>query len=105
MIIKIYWNNSDSQKLFDTTNEVLNELWLNEFIKLEQTHDLIYKEELGITQEPAFCIEEESIEFKDIIFEWFVPEKDEVTSMIMSIIWWEDGWCSSWCDSCSTWCH
>lgn len=32
-----------------------------------------YKMELGITQNPALCIEESSIHFKDMIFEGVVP--------------------------------
>ncbi len=108
MIIKIFWSSADSQKLFEITNEVLNELWIWEFITLERTEDANYKEELAITAEPAFCIEEESIEFKDVIFEWMVPEKSDITNMILSIVWWEEDWCGGWsCDWCWHWwgCH
>jgi hypothetical protein len=47
-------------------------------------------------------IEEESIDFKDVIFEWIVPEIDELKSMFVSIIWWWGSSCSSW--RCWTWC-
>jgi hypothetical protein len=49
-------------------------------------------------------VEEESIEFKDTIFEWIIPEDDEIKSMFISIIgWWESGW---WCapEWCGSWC-
>jgi hypothetical protein len=48
---------------------------------------------------------EESIDFKDTIFEWIVPEDEELRSMFVSIIgggWGEWGWCApEWCGS---WC-
>lgn len=107
MILKIYWNNTDSQKLFDITKESLDELWLSDFISLENVFNPEYKEELGITAEPAFCIEEESIEFRDVIFEGFVAEKSEIISILMSIIWWEDEGCGWSCEGCGhNWsCH
>lgn len=107
MIIKIYWNNDETQKLFDITNESLEELWLREFINLEKNYDPKFAEELSITLEPAFCIEEDTIELKTVIFEWFIPEKTEITSMLMSIVWWEEDWCWWSCDWCGHWgsCH
>ncbi|MDD2486802.1 MAG: hypothetical protein PHS92_00320 [Candidatus Gracilibacteria bacterium] len=100
MILKIYGNNEDTQKLFDITVESLDELGLSEFIKIEKIFDEKYKEELAITAEPAFCIEEESIELKDVIFEGFVPEKDEIMGMIMSMVGGEDDGCGGSCDGC-----
>lgn len=104
MDIKIYWNDENSKELFSKVQNALIELWLEEFIKLEKTNDEKLKEELNITKEPALIIEEESIDFKDVIFEWIVPEEDEIKSMLVSIIWWTEwwsscapGWCGSWC--------
>jgi hypothetical protein len=59
---------------------------------------------LNITKEPAFIIEEESIDFKDMIFEWVIPEIEDLKNMFISIIWgWES--CSSWwCTSCHSGC-
>jgi hypothetical protein len=34
--------------------------------------------ELGITENPALAIEEESIDFKDMIFQGEIPEYDEI---------------------------
>lgn len=107
MKVIIYWNWEDSQKLYDLVAESLEDLGLSEFIELSKTEDQNLKEELSISADSAFIIEEESIEFKDMIFEWIVPEKEEIISMFMSIIGWHDEWksgCSTdWCGSCS--CH
>lgn len=42
--------------------------------------------ELGVTANPALCIEESSIDFRDMIFEGVVPEKQELVSMFASIL-------------------
>lgn len=111
MKIKIFWEWEESKKLFEKVSNVASELWLIDFIEIEKTNDLKIKEELWITKKPALIIEEEEIDFKDVIFEWIVPEEDEIKSMFVSIIWGSEGWCgdsgcSSWgCTdwSCSTW--
>lgn len=104
MKIKIYGNNTDTNTLFEKVNFAIDELWLNDFISAEITIDENLKNELNISKEPALVIEEESIEFKDMIFEWIVPEIDELKSMFVSIVWgWEwsgwgcDGNCGSGC--------
>lgn len=98
MKIKIYWNNEISTSLLNTVKSSLDELGLIDFIELEQTTDENLKTELGISKEPALIIEEESIDFKDVIFEWIVPEEDEIKSMLISIIgWWDSAWgCWTW---------
>lgn len=108
MKVIIYWSNADSTQLLNIVKESLEDLGLSEFIALETSSDENVKTELGITAEPAFIIEEESIEFKDVIFEGIVPEKEEITSMFMSIIGGgEDTWSScgsGWCGGCSGHC-
>lgn len=104
MEIKIYWKNDETKNLVSKVTNCLEELWLNEFIKLEKTIDDNLKNELSITKEPALIIIEESIDFKDVIFEWMVPEEDEIKSMLVSIIgWWDSAWCAPtscwWCPS------
>lgn len=99
MKIKIYGNNTDTNTLLEKINFAIDELWLNDFINAEITNDEVLKTELNISKEPALIIEEESIDFKDMIFEWIVPEIDELKSMFISIIWWPE-W-SSW--GCSSW--
>ena len=46
---------------------------LSDLISIETKQDLAYNLELGITQNPALCIEEETIEFRDMIFEGMIP--------------------------------
>lgn len=99
MKVIIYWSNEDSTNLLNIVKESLEDLGLSEFIALETSADENLKTELGITAEPAFIIEEESIEFKDVIFEGLVPEKEEITSMFMSII---GGGEESGADSCGS---
>ena len=103
MKIKIFWTEDNTKELFSKVKTGIDDLWLTDFIVLEETVDEWLKNELNITKEPALIIEEESIEFKDVIFEWIVPEEEEIKSMLVSIIWWESewwcapGWCGSWC--------
>jgi len=61
-------------------------------------NDESYKMELGITENPALCIEEESIDFRDVIFQGIIPEKAEIKSLLTSIVGWEE---SEW-ESCGT---
>ncbi len=58
-----------SADLFARTSEVLGELGLADIIKIRESDDEAYKIELGITENPALCIEEESIDFRDVIFQ------------------------------------
>lgn len=103
MKVKIYGNNDKSKLLLDKVNSSLEELWLSDFIEVETTLSEELINELWITQEPALIIEEEAIDFKDVIFEWLIPEDEELKSMFISIIWWNSewwcapGWCGSWC--------
>jgi hypothetical protein len=63
---------------------------------------------MWIKESPALIIEEETIDFKDTIFEWITPEEEEIKSMFVSIIGWgSTGWsCSDegWCGSCGSGC-
>lgn len=104
MKIIILWEEKLSSDLFNKVKHCIDDLWLTDFIALESKQDDELKNELKITKEPALIIEEESIDFKDTIFEWISPEEDEIKSMLVSIIWWGEsewwcapGWCGSWC--------
>lgn len=46
-----------SADLFARTSEVLGELGLADIIKIRESDDEAYKIELGITENPALCIE------------------------------------------------
>lgn len=108
MKIKIFWNNDEANTLLEKVNFAVDELGLNDFIESEITNDKALMEELKISKEPALIIEEESIWFKDMIFEWMIPEIEELKSMFVSIVWGGEageGWCSSWgCWGCGTPC-
>lgn len=80
---------------------VLEELWLTDFIQVECSTSEELKKELDIKESPALIIEEESIDFKDMIFEGITPADDELKSMFMSIIGWgKSGGCApEWCGS------
>jgi len=106
MKIKIYGSNEKSTELLTKVKASLEELGLSDFIKLEATTDESFKVEFDIKEEPALIIEEESIDFRDMIFEWIVPEDEELKSMFVSIIGWESGWScgTGWCGDCSSGC-
>ncbi|MDD2891355.1 MAG: hypothetical protein PHQ95_00090 [Candidatus Gracilibacteria bacterium] len=92
--------------LFNRTSEVLTELGLSDIVKIRELDDEAYKMELGITENPALCIEEETIEFRDVIFQGIIPEKTEIKSLLISIVGGEEvsgGSCGTGgCGSCST---
>lgn len=99
MKVHIWGNSEESQALHAKIVLVLEELGLTDFVELNQTHDTGLKKELSISKDSALIIEEESIDFKDMIFEWILPEDEEIKSMFISIIWWGSwGWCApEWC--------
>lgn len=103
MKVILYWKWEDLDSLKKVVNSSLQELWLDDFIEVTESNDKKLKEELSIKESPALIIEEESIEFKDMIFEWQIPPEDEIKSMFISIIWWSsDSSCSPL--KCSSWC-
>jgi len=101
MEIKIYWKNKETKELMKKVEYTLEELWLNDFIKVEETIDKSLQKELDIKKEPALIVIEDSIDFKDTIFEWIVPDDEELKSMFISIIWWWD--MSVWCAPTDCW--
>jgi len=108
MKIKLFWSGENCELLEKRVQGSLEELGLTDFIELEVSTDEWLKSDMWIKEEPALIIEEETIDFKDIIFEWMVPEEEEIKSMFVSIIGW-GGWggsCSDeWgCGTCSSGC-
>jgi hypothetical protein len=76
---------------------------LADLISIETKQDPAYNLELGITQNPALCIEEETIDFRDMIFEGMIPADDELDAMFVSILGQDEHEHSGgWCGSCST---
>ena len=104
MKIKIFGSEENTKELIKRINMSLDELWLENFAETEVTSDDLLKKELNIQKEPALIIEEEAIDFRDVIFEWVTPDIEDLKSMFISIIWWDNCWIdkSSWW--CPTWC-
>ena len=86
MKVYIWWSGDEASKLLEQVQVSLNELWLIDFIELISSDDIVLKNELHIKSTPALIIEEESINFKDMIFEGIIPEADEIKAMFLSII-------------------
>lgn len=86
MKIKLVGTGSELENLESLVLKSLSELSLDDAVSVEKTDDSSYKMELGITENPALAIEEESIDFKDMIFQGEVPEYDEIKSMFVSIL-------------------
>lgn len=111
MIIKLVGSGESLTSLHTLVERALSELALDDAVKVETTDDAAYKMELGITENPALAIEEESIDFKDMIFQGEIPEYDEIKSMFISILGDDEsemGWsCSSegGCGTCDSGCH
>ncbi|EKD29741.1 MAG: hypothetical protein ACD_78C00297G0002 [uncultured bacterium (gcode 4)] len=107
MHIKIIGTDPERWELFALTSKVLATLGLDAVIKIEQTDDEAYKMELGITENPAFCIEETGIDFKDVIFQGIIPTEQEISSLLVSIVGGdeEDACGSGGCGSCGWGCH
>lgn len=110
MIIQLVGHGEELTKLSSLVEKALSELALDDSVTVQTTDDALYKMELGITENPALAIEEESIDFKDMIFQGEVPEYDEIKSMFLSILWDEDGgigWScgTGGCDTCESGCN
>ena len=100
MKVVIYGQWGEADNLLNKVINSLTELGLNDFIEVESTNDETFKKELGISNSPALIIEEESIDFKDIIFEGMNPDEEELKSMFLSIIWGGEESSSCWTSCC-----
>ncbi len=103
MLVKLVGSGQELENLEKSVSSALAGLGLSDFVKVESTDDAAYKAELGIEANPALCIEEDSIDFKDMIFEGTVPDQAELSSMFASIFGGgESGEGCSTGDSCGT---
>ena len=105
MIIKLVGEWEELIALESLVMKALVELALDDAVKVEKTNESTYKMELGITENPALAIEEESIEFRDMIFQGEIPAYDEIKSMFISILWDEEdhgSWSSCGTGGCGT---
>ncbi len=108
MKVILYWDAESVAPLQKAVASSLDELGLAEFLPVEVSNSDELKTKLDISEVPALIINEESIDFEDVIFQWMVPSEEEIKSMFISVIWWnEGGWScgSKEADgSCGTWC-
>lgn len=86
MIITLVGSGTELENLQNLVQRALVDLSLDDAVSVKTTDDAAYKMELGITENPALAIEEESIDFRDMIFQGEVPEYDEIRSMFISIL-------------------
>ena len=111
MIIQLVGEDTSVKTLETLVNQALSELALTDAVTVKLSNDAAYKMELGITESPALCIEEESIDFRDMIFQGEVPPYEEIKSMFISILGDDEhdhewGSCGTGgCGDCSSGCH
>mgnify|MGYP007013242471 CR=1 FL=1 len=108
MIIRIVGTSPDADTLLSRVQASLEELGLlwDTVVEIHDTPE--YRESMKITTLPALCIEEPSIKFQDMIFEWVIPEKTELVNLFVSLFGSGEekkgscGTCTSGsCESCS----
>ena len=108
MKVILYWDTKTVTPLQQVVKSSLDDLGLTDFLPVELSEDPALKAELNITELPALIIEEESIDFKDVIFQWMVPPEEEIKSMFISVIGGNEGGWGCWSKesdgSCGTWC-
>jgi len=69
MLIRIIGTSPDSETLLSRVQASLEELGLLTHTEVEIYDTPEYREQMKITTLPALCIEESSIDFRDMIFE------------------------------------
>ena len=69
MLIRIVGTSPDAETLLSRVQASLEELGLLSHATVEIYDTPEYREQMKITSLPALCIEEESINFRDMIFE------------------------------------
>ena len=90
-------------QLLARTQAALGQVPTGAAVSVETTDDPAYHAELGIKANPAFCIEEETIDFRDMIFEGEVPEEGEIRLILRSILG-SDEEMHGGCDACGAGC-
>ena len=102
MLVRLVGEGSELESLAQVVSESLRELSLTDIVPVERTNDPEYKIALGITQNPALCVEEERIDFRDMMFEGTVPSQTEISHMFVSIVGGEEPSSCSTGDGCGT---
>jgi len=85
MLIRIVGTSPDTDTLLSRVQASLEGLGLLSHASVEIYDTPEYREQMKITNIPALCMEEESINFRDMIFEGVVPEQAELTSLFVSL--------------------
>ena len=85
MLIRIVGTSPDTDTLFSRVQASLEELGLLSHTSVEIYDTPEYREAMKITTLPALCIEESSINFRDMIFEGVIPEQSELVSLFLSL--------------------
>ena len=85
MIIRIVGTSPDADILLSRVQASLEELGLLSHTTVEIYDTPEYREQMKITNFPALCIEESSINFRDMIFEGVIPEHSELSNLFISL--------------------
>lgn len=100
MLIRVVGTSPDADTLLSRVQASLEELGLLSHATVEIYDTPEYRELMKIQNLPALCIEEESINFRDMIFEGVIPEQSEIASLFISLF--GEGEKKSGCGTCST---
>ncbi len=85
MLIRIVGTSPDADTLFSRVQASLEELGLSSHAVVEKYDTPEYRTMMKITSFPALCLEESSIDFRDMIFEGVVPEQKEIVNLFISL--------------------
>lgn len=102
MNIVLHGSGESLSQLKSLVQASLSELKYDSLVTLSVREDSQYALDLGITQSPALCVEETSIDFRDMIFEGIIPERSELDAMFRSILGTDEASSSGGCGTCST---
>lgn len=91
MLIRIVGTSPDADTLFTRVQASLEELGLISHTTVEIYDTPDYRDLMKITTLPALCIEESSIDFRDMIFEGVIPEHSELVSLFVSLFGSDEG--------------
>lgn len=109
MKIHLSWEWEQLDLLHSLIKKTITDLQIEDSLTLHITNDSNFLAELGITSFPSLSIEEESIWFKDMIFQGQVPELKEIKELFSSMVgdetWLGTSWCSTGgCSTCESGC-
>jgi len=102
MILKVIWW---APILINLFKEVIEEFNLNNEIELVAVEEISETYKDMITEQPAICIEEPSIDFYDVIIQGEEISREEIKDLVLSMSSLNGNTsCDSHCSSCSSGC-